>query len=200
MTNEKPESKLAQLKKSARRVTTQETIEAGLEVLEATGLPIEEVEQLARREGFELEDVAYTLGRSRSGRQVNHPVRITVTSVPPKGSVEESVDSPEPGDRLIEKNGLIINLDRFTVTYKGKDCFLGNTILFGLFMRLAARPGYLVAFNKLIDDVWKDDQTEITTVGRTIRLLRDKLKTSEVTGIVIENLKSTKLHASLKLE
>lgn len=192
--------KLEALKKSARRVTTQETIEAGLEVLEATGLPLEEVEHLARREGFELEDVAFTLGRSHSRVQVHCPVGIELTSVPTDGPAEDSAVSPEPGDRLIEKNGLTINLDRFTVTYQGEECFLGSTILFSLFRRLATRPGIWISFNALIDEVWKDDMTETTTVGRTIRRLRHELMTAGVTGIVIQNPKSMKHHATMKLE
>lgn len=58
--------KFAALKKTARQVTTEEIFQRGLEVLEATGLPLEDVAALARSVGIDLEDVAYTVGSRNS--------------------------------------------------------------------------------------------------------------------------------------
>jgi hypothetical protein len=68
--------KLNAIKKLARYVTYDEELQRGLEILEATGLPLEDVASLARSVGLDLEDVAHTIG---SGRSVPHrpsPVQI----------------------------------------------------------------------------------------------------------------------------
>lgn len=78
MTNQTTREKFAGLKKNARRVTTEEILQRGLEALEATCLPLEDLATLARSVGLDLDDVAYTIG---SGRSVPHrppPVQIEV--------------------------------------------------------------------------------------------------------------------------
>lgn len=66
MNNLTAKEKFAALKKTAKHVTTEEILQRGLEVLEATGLPLEDVAALARSVGIDLEDVAYTVGSRNS--------------------------------------------------------------------------------------------------------------------------------------
>lgn len=76
MSNEKIQEKFAALKKTARRVTTEEVLQRGLEVLEATCLPLENVAALARNVGLDLDEVAYTIGSGTSGPHRPPPVQI----------------------------------------------------------------------------------------------------------------------------
>lgn len=62
MNNQTTQEKFAALKKTAKHVTTEDILQRGLEVLEATGLPLEDVAALARSVGLDIEDVVYTVG------------------------------------------------------------------------------------------------------------------------------------------
>ncbi len=94
------------------------------------------------------------------------------------------------GRPVPSKNGLVVDPDTFSASYRGQDAVeLGNTILFQLFSRLARRPGTFVAFNVLKIEVWNDELTEDTTVGRTIRRLREKVNVLD--GVCIEPQKHT---------
>ena len=53
--------KLADLKKLARRVTTEEQIECGFATLEAAGLDREQIEDIARDIGLDVESFAYSV-------------------------------------------------------------------------------------------------------------------------------------------
>jgi hypothetical protein len=105
--------------------------------------------------------------------------------------------SPQSNDCLIVKNGLVIDPTQFTVACRGQQCVLGNTIPFALAERLARAEGRWFSFDELRDDVWKDSQALDTTIGRTLRLLREKLNKAGVTGITIENPRKMKKHARL---
>ncbi len=48
----------------------------------------------------------------------------------------------------------VIDRSRFTVTYRGHTCRLGNTIAFRFLARLAATPDEYVSHQDLIDEVW----------------------------------------------
>jgi hypothetical protein len=119
---------------------------------------------------------------------------VVATEIPP---TESSSVSSQPEEGLIVKNGLVINTKQFTVTYQEQQCFLGNSISFLLAASLGRAPGKWHSFGELRDDVWKDEQTEDSTIGRTLRLLRNKLNEARVTGITIENSRNMKKHARL---
>ena len=106
-------------------------------------------------------------------------------------------DSSQSGEGLIVKNGLVINTKQFTISYREQQCFLGNSILFDLAVSLWRAPGKWHSFGELRDDVWKDEKTEDSTIGRTLRLLRNKLMNAKMTGITIENSRTMKKHARL---
>jgi hypothetical protein len=76
MNKESTLDKLNKLKKLGRVVTTAEIIRRGLKVLEKTGLPSEDVEDLAHRYGLELDDIAYTVASPFSFRCEPAPVQV----------------------------------------------------------------------------------------------------------------------------
>ena len=66
------------------------------------------------------------------------------------------------------------NPANFTAHWQSKSCFLGNTLLFRFFERLAKTPNIYVSHQELLDDVWGDDRTASTIRGVAKRL-KDKL-------------------------
>lgn len=81
MSNQTARDNFAALKKISRHVTTEEILQRGLEVLEATGLPLEDVAALARSVGIDLEDVAFTVGSRHSIPHRLPPVQIEANLV-----------------------------------------------------------------------------------------------------------------------
>lgn len=111
--------------------------------------------------------------------------------------VEDSCITSQLEKGLIVKNGLIIDPSQFTVTFREHKCILGNTILFSLAVSLGRSPGKWFSFGELRNEVWDDYQTEDSTIGRTLRRLRNKLNEAGVTGVTVENSRTVKKHARL---
>lgn len=111
------------------------------------------------------------------------PVQVTVyTSEQITSFQAQRVGNPEP-----TKHGLMIDHGNFAVSYRDqKPLLLGNTISFHLFARLARRPNVYVDFNKLRDDVWKDERTGDATISRAISRLRAQLKEGGIKGITLQ--------------
>jgi hypothetical protein len=83
-------------------------------------------------------------------------------------------------------SGLIIAPDTFTVTYKGKPGFFGNSVAFRLLARLAESPGIYVALNILKWDVWHDEDISDGRVQRQISNIRTLLRHAEIEGVEID--------------
>ena len=62
----------------------------------------------------------------------------------------------------------------FTVAWRGRSCFLGNTLLFRLFARLLRSRNRYVSHVDLLDEVW-DGQREVSVVRGVAKRLRDQL-------------------------
>jgi len=95
---------------------------------------------------------------------------------------DEVLPSPAP-----VSNKLVMSRDTFTASYRGKTCELGFTKEFELLERLNQTPGIYIPVARLIDDVWKDDNTEKGTVQTTVKHLRRKIK--KLNGIEIGSIK-----------
>lgn len=68
---------------------------------------------------------------------------------------------------------------RFCVEWRGQVCFLGNTLLFWMFVRLAQSPNRYVSYVDLLDDVWRG-QREESTIRGVAKRLRDRLVAAEM--------------------
>ena len=79
-----------------------------------------------------------------------------------------------------------IDRGTFTVTYRGKTCFLGYTMAFRLLERLAEARGIFIPIETLIDDVWGGRGVSEEAVQRQVSTLRAKLKAAEAKGVHIE--------------
>ncbi len=82
-------------------------------------------------------------------------------------------------------NDLIIDRSTFTVSYKGRSCFLGYTKPFQLIERLNKARRYF-SLGELIQDVWPDNVIQGETVQRHVSILRKKLKKAGIEDIVID--------------
>jgi len=63
----------------------------------------------------------------------------------------------------------------FSVKWLGKTCYLGYSVKFRLFERLARRPDQYVSYAELIQDVWRGDCRSDEAIRSEIRLLKAKL-------------------------
>jgi DNA-binding response OmpR family regulator len=73
----------------------------------------------------------------------------------------------------------VIDPSRFTISFRGRTCCLGNTMAFRFLVRLAERPGRYVSHQNLFEDVW-DGQRSADAVRSVVRTLRQKLRQADL--------------------
>ena len=78
---------------------------------------------------------------------------------------EPPADHPHP----------VIDRSRFTVSFRGRSCRLGNTIPFRFLARLAETPEQYVTHQDLIDDVW-DGVCSDDALRSVVKHLRRRLR------------------------
>jgi len=107
-------------------------------------------------------------------------------------------DAPtDDGEDTADDHEFILDQDRFSVRYRGKECPLGNTKPFAVLKRLnehrlAISEGFL-PLNTLMDDVWgTDGMIEPATVQKTVSNLRKKLEAAGLGDDIIIDGDQTK--------
>lgn len=93
------------------------------------------------------------------------------------GDLDVVADGPAPHEKPVQSPGTNLPIaDRrtFTACWRGRSCFLGNTLLFRLFERLARSPNSYIPHVDLLDDVW-DGPREGSTIRGVVKRLRDQL-------------------------
>lgn len=81
---------------------------------------------------------------------------------------------------------LIVDEGTFTVSYRGKECFLGNTKPFWLLERLSRSRGTYIGTETLVEDVWHDQHVSQDTIHKTVSNLRKSLRKAGVEGVGID--------------
>ena len=76
----------------------------------------------------------------------------------------------------------VVDRTTFTVSWRGRTCRLGNTLLFWLFYRLARSTNCYVAHVDLLDDVWHGAR-EASTIRGVVKRLRDQLTAAGMEGL-----------------
>jgi DNA-binding response OmpR family regulator len=76
----------------------------------------------------------------------------------------------------------IINSASMTVTWQGRTCRLGSTILFRLMERLARRPNQYVPYDRLMRDVWEGSRSDDAIRAAAMRLKR-RLRGARMPGL-----------------
>jgi hypothetical protein len=69
----------------------------------------------------------------------------------------------------------IADPDILAVRWKGKTCFLGKTLAFKLFARLARRPNHFLSHDLLLDEVWECRVTK-EAMRSVVKMLKQKLR------------------------
>lgn len=93
---------------------------------------------------------------------------------------------------------LVIHVASLSVSWHGKRCFLGNTLVFRLFVRLAKTPNQFVSHQQLLDDVWQGRRVR-TTIRGVVKRLRDTLSAAGMQDLAKAIDGSTRGHYRLKL-
>jgi DNA-binding response OmpR family regulator len=82
--------------------------------------------------------------------------------------------------RTVEKaqrssNALHVNYELLSVDFRGRSCFLGNTLPFRLFARLAQRPNAYLTYEELFAEVWQCDRSD-AAVRSAVKRLRSAFR------------------------
>ena len=88
--------------------------------------------------------------------------------IPAKKTTRDTIPDHETADKPSVEHAT------FSVAWCGQTCFLGNTLLFWFFDRLARTPNRYVPHIELLDDVWSGNR-ESTTIRGVAKRLRDRL-------------------------
>lgn len=93
----------------------------------------------------------------------------------------------------------LFDTEMLTITFEGKSCFLGNTLPFRFFVRLARRPNTYVSYEDLLSDVWDGARTD-EAIRSVVKSLRSKLRQSRM-GVLAEAIDgSVPGHYGLRLD
>ncbi len=71
----------------------------------------------------------------------------------------------------------VVDENTFSITWQNHTCFLGNTLLFWFFHRLAQSPNRYVPHVDLLEDVWHSERHSSTIRG-VVKRLREELVAS----------------------
>ena len=83
-------------------------------------------------------------------------------------TLQDATHDPEDAARPITDQLLL------SIRWRGKSCFLGNTLPFWFFERLARRPNQYYSYEQLLEDVWEGPRT-FAAVRSVAKVLRRKL-------------------------
>jgi DNA-binding winged helix-turn-helix (wHTH) protein len=78
---------------------------------------------------------------------------------------------------------IIVDAGARTITFRGRTCRLGNTLVFRLMERLARRPNHFVTFDRLIRDVWDQQARSDEAIRSVMKELRRRLRKSRMTKL-----------------
>lgn len=92
----------------------------------------------------------------------------------------------------------LIDCGLMSINWRGHSCFLGNTLPFKLFERLARRPNHYVHCDQLLVDVWRGRRS-IGAVRSVIKVLRQKLCAAGMSDLAQAIDGSVAGHYALKL-
>lgn len=92
----------------------------------------------------------------------------------------------------------LFDTEMLTVTFQRKSCFLGNTLPFRFFVRLARRPNTYVTYEDLLEDVWEVIRTD-EAIRSVVKTLRSKLRDARMGALAEAIDGSVPGHYALKL-
>jgi len=66
-----------------------------------------------------------------------------------------------------------------SIAFRGRSCFLGNTLPFRFFARLAQRPNTYITYEQLFNDVWQCDRSD-AAVRSVVKRLRKAFRQNDM--------------------
>jgi DNA-binding response OmpR family regulator len=92
----------------------------------------------------------------------------------------------------------VVDQSSLSVKYRGRSCFLGNTLTFRFIARLAERPNAYVSHDELLVDVWEGNRSD-AAIRSVVKMLRRKLRSAGLVELANAIDGSASGHYSLKL-
>jgi DNA-binding response OmpR family regulator len=80
-----------------------------------------------------------------------------------------------PDEKDILDSRPIVDHALLSIVYRGKSCFLGNTLPLKLFERLVRRPNQYLSYGQLLNEIWAGTRTH-DAVRSVVKILRNKLR------------------------
>ena len=77
----------------------------------------------------------------------------------------------------------LVDHSTLSLSWAGKTCYLGHTVLFRLAERLSRRPNQYITPDQLLRDVWEGDCKSPDTIRSTVRNLRQRLTHAGMDGL-----------------
>jgi DNA-binding response OmpR family regulator len=96
------------------------------------------------------------------------------------------------------RSSLTIDRGLWSITFRGKACFLGNTLPFRFLSHLAQRPNRYFSYDELLTDVWQGTRSD-SAVRSVVKTLRSKLRQSGLADLATAIDGSVFGHYALKL-
>lgn len=122
----------------------------------------ESLRTLAEKHSAAVEQLEQTIAVLSGVLEIDSLVVVTALGTP------RSVQSPS------RRETPRADISTLSVVWGGRVCFLGNTLLFRFFERLARSPNQYISHVDLLDDVW-EGQREGSTIRGVAKRLRDRL-------------------------
>jgi DNA-binding response OmpR family regulator len=93
----------------------------------------------------------------------------------------------------------LFDTEMLTISFQGKSCFLGNTLPFRFFVRLARRPNTYVTYEDLLTEVWDGARSD-EAIRSVVKTLRSRLRKARMGGLADAIDGSVPGHYGLRLE
>ncbi len=86
-----------------------------------------------------------------------------------------------------------------SITFRGRSCFLGDTLPFQLLARLIGRPNVYVPYKELLTEVWQGIRSDAAVRG-VVKRLREKLREAGMAELADAIDGTVRRHYALKLD
>lgn len=80
-------------------------------------------------------------------------------------------------------SNLLADATTFCAIYRTRRCYLGNTLVFGLFRLLVSRLNRYVPYSELLAEVWKQEEKSPEAIRTVVQILRKKLRAASMVDL-----------------
>jgi DNA-binding response OmpR family regulator len=118
-----------------------------------------------------------------------------------QGFTDLDYSEPRRPARQIAESSVdqLIDQPMLSVVYRGKRCFLGNSLPFRLMRRLTDQPNRYISNEQLAEDVWRDIVSK-EAVRSVVKVLRAKLRGAGLSAVAAVIDGTVRGHYALMLD